>query len=86
MRQIVDIQFARFAGRLLERGITVDLTDSGRDHLATVGYDSDYGARPLKRRMQSDIEGPIAMAILQDRFGPGDHITIEGGNNGFSFN
>jgi ATP-dependent Clp protease ATP-binding subunit ClpB len=65
LKKIVDIQLERLRARLAERRITLDLTDEARGHLARVGYDPVYGARPLKRAIQREIETPLSRLILK---------------------
>ena len=64
LRQIVEIQLRRLARRLAERQITLELTDAARDWLANRGYDPVYGARPLKRAIQREVETPLARQIV----------------------
>ncbi len=65
LKKIVDIQLDRLRTRLAERRITLDLTDEAKTHLASVGYDPVYGARPLKRAIQREIETPLSRLILK---------------------
>jgi ATP-dependent Clp protease ATP-binding subunit ClpB len=65
LKQIVDIQLERLRGRLAERRITLELTDDAKSHLARAGYDPVYGARPLKRAIQREIETPLSRLILK---------------------
>ncbi|HXU10048.1 MAG TPA: AAA family ATPase, partial [Blastocatellia bacterium] len=65
LKKIVDIQLDRLRGRLAERRITLELTDEAKTHLAVTGYDPVYGARPLKRAIQREIETPLSRAILK---------------------
>src|SRR6185436_11991901 len=65
LKKIVDIQLDRLRGRLGERRITLELTDEAKTHLAVSGYDPVYGARPLKRAIQREIETPLSRAILK---------------------
>jgi ATP-dependent Clp protease ATP-binding subunit ClpB len=76
IRLIVDIQLGYLRKRLLERDIELLLDDSARDRLGEAGYDPVYGARPLKRAIQQQIENPLAEAILKGSFGPGDRIRV----------
>jgi ATP-dependent Clp protease ATP-binding subunit ClpB len=76
IRAIVDIQLGQLRQRLTERGIELSLEDAARDHIAEAGYDPVYGARPLKRAIQQQIENPLAEALLAGRFGPGDRIRV----------
>jgi len=65
LKKIVDIQLDRLRARLAERRITLDLTDEAKTHLASAGYDPVYGARPLKRAIQREIETPLSRLILK---------------------
>ncbi|HKY03602.1 MAG TPA: ATP-dependent chaperone ClpB [Blastocatellia bacterium] len=65
LKQIVDIQLERLRSRLAERRITLELTDEAKAHLARAGYDPVYGARPLKRAIQREIETPLSRLILR---------------------
>jgi ATP-dependent Clp protease ATP-binding subunit ClpB len=65
LKQIVDIQLERLRTRLAERRITLELTDEAKSHLARAGYDPVYGARPLKRAIQREIETPLSRLILK---------------------
>ena len=77
MVKIVDLQMKEVEGRLLEHGITVELTDKAREWLANVGYDANFGARPLKRTLQKYIESPLSISILANEFKKGDKILID---------
>ncbi len=76
IRKIVDIQLGYLHDRLAEREITIHLSDAARDKLADAGFDPVYGARPLKRAIQQQVENPLAQEILQGRFKPGDVIEV----------
>jgi ATP-dependent Clp protease ATP-binding subunit ClpB len=65
LKKIVDIQLERLRGRLAERRIALELTDEAKAHLARAGYDPVYGARPLKRAIQREIETPLSRLILK---------------------
>ena len=65
LKQIVDIQLERLRGRLTERRITLELSPEAKAKLARAGYDPVYGARPLKRAIQREIETPLSRAILK---------------------
>jgi ATP-dependent Clp protease ATP-binding subunit ClpB len=77
LARIVDIQLRGVQARLAERGITLNLTEAARAHLADVGYDADYGARPLKRVIQREVADPLALRILQGDFGAGDVVEVD---------
>jgi ATP-dependent Clp protease ATP-binding subunit ClpB len=76
IRKIVDIQLAYLQDRLADRDISIHLSDAARDKLADAGFDPVYGARPLKRAIQQQVENPLAQEILQGRFSPGDVIEV----------
>jgi len=77
LRQIVKLQLARVAALLAERKITFALTDAANELLFREGYDSAYGARPLKRAIQRLIQDPLAMRILEGAVLPGDHVLVD---------
>jgi ATP-dependent Clp protease ATP-binding subunit ClpB len=85
IRKIVDIQLGYLHKRLAERDIGLVLEDSARDRLANAGYDPVYGARPLKRAIQQQLENPLAERILRGDFGPGDTIRVAAEAEGLSF-
>jgi ATP-dependent Clp protease ATP-binding subunit ClpB len=76
IRSIVDIQLGYLRKRLQERNMELTLDDAARDLLGEAGFDPVYGARPLKRAIQQQIENPLAQKILQGGFGPGDRIKV----------
>jgi ATP-dependent Clp protease ATP-binding subunit ClpB len=73
---IVDLQVASVVRRVAEREITIKLSDEARTLIGNLGYDPTYGARPLKRVIQKRLVDPLALAILEGRFGPGDTVTV----------
>ena len=77
LAQIVDIQFARLALRLQARGVELSLADDARDFLATKGYDPIFGARPLKRAIQSYVENELARRLIGGEIGADTHIRVE---------
>jgi ATP-dependent Clp protease ATP-binding subunit ClpB len=85
MHKIIDIQLRRFADRLRKRDIEVDLTPSAKDFLAEVGWDPQYGARPLKRAVQRYLEDPLAKEVLAGTFPPGTHLKVDRGTDGLTF-
>jgi ATP-dependent Clp protease ATP-binding subunit ClpB len=76
IRMIVDIQLGYLHERLAGRDMKIVLSDAARDKLAEAGFDPVYGARPLKRAIQQQVENPLAQAILQGQFNPGDTIEV----------
>lgn len=79
IRKIVNIQLGGLKSRLAERDLTVQITDAAMDSLAEAGFDPVYGARPLKRAIQVQIENPLAQRILSGEFLPGTTISIDAG-------
>jgi ATP-dependent Clp protease ATP-binding subunit ClpB len=76
IRRIVDIQLGYLRKRLVERDMELVLDDAAASLLGEAGFDPVYGARPLKRAIQQQVENPLAQAILRGTFGPGDRIRV----------
>ena len=80
---------ATLRARLADRDLALALTDAACDRLAEAGFDPVYGARPLKRVIQQQLENPLAQRILKGEFLPGDHIDVAAvgpeGRAGLSF-
>ncbi len=85
IRAIVDIQLLYLRKRLQERNMELTLDDAARDRLGEAGFDPVYGARPLKRVVQQQIENPLAQRILQGQFGPGDRVAVSAGDGPLAF-
>jgi len=77
LREIVKLQAARLEQRLRDRKISLHLADAALDFLADVGYDPVYGARPLKRAIQRELETQIAKSILRGEFNTGDTLWVD---------
>ena len=77
MGTIVTIQIARLQKRLADRGIKLVLDDAALDWLAGQGYDPQFGARPLQRVIQNNLQNPLAKALLDGKFEDGDEIAVE---------
>ncbi|MBE3575212.1 MAG: ATP-dependent Clp protease ATP-binding subunit [Firmicutes bacterium] len=77
IRRIVDLMLGEVKKRLSEQGIQVEVTDTARDLLAEKGFDREFGARPLRREIQRLVENPLAEALLQGHFHPGDTIRVD---------
>ncbi|HIK53565.1 MAG TPA: ATP-dependent chaperone ClpB [Synechococcales cyanobacterium M55_K2018_004] len=77
LRKIVGIQLKRIHRLLAEQKISLELTPAAQNHIADAGYDPVYGARPLKRAIQKEIENPLATKILENAFGEGDTILVD---------
>lgn len=79
---IIDIQLRRFAERLAKREIFVELTPAAKDLLAEVGWDPQYGARPLKRAIQRYLEDPLAKRVIAGEYPPGTQLAVDRGPDG----
>ncbi|MCD8489685.1 MAG: ATP-dependent chaperone ClpB [Desertifilum sp.] len=77
LRQIIAIQVRRITRLLADQKITLELTDAALDHLVEAGYDPVYGARPLKRAIQRELENAIATKILENAFVEGDTVVVD---------
>ncbi|MGD2112350.1 MAG: ATP-dependent chaperone ClpB [Gammaproteobacteria bacterium] len=77
IRAIADLQIDILRRRLAERDIGLELTDAALDLIGSAGFDPVYGARPLKRAIQNQLENPLAQEILAGRFGPGDVVRAD---------
>jgi len=73
---IVGIQLERLRGRLAERRLALVVTPEAEEWLARAGYDPDYGARPLRRVLQHEIEDPLALALLEGQYLEGATVTV----------
>ncbi|NLB12941.1 MAG: ATP-dependent chaperone ClpB [Gammaproteobacteria bacterium] len=77
IRQIARIQITHLEKRLAERQLKLDISEAALDLLGNIGFDPVYGARPLKRAIQQQLENPLARQILEGKFGSGDSIRVE---------
>jgi ATP-dependent Clp protease ATP-binding subunit ClpB len=85
IRSIAGIQFEYLHDRLAERQIDIELTEAALDKLGEAGFDPVYGARPLKRAIQQQVENPLAQDILSGKFLAGDVIHVDAGSDGLIF-
>jgi len=85
IRRIVDIQVAYLKKRLAERDLGLELDDAARDRLGEAGFDPVYGARPLKRAIQQQLENPLAQRILKGEFAPGDVVRVSAADGALAF-
>jgi ATP-dependent Clp protease ATP-binding subunit ClpB len=76
IKRIIEIQLKQLAKRISERGLTIEISDAAKDYIAKEGYDPAFGARPLKRALQKLIIDPLAMALLEGKFKPGDTVFV----------
>ncbi len=77
IRSVVDLELAKISPNLLVKGISMEVTDAARDWLGEKGYDPVFGARPLRRVIQNELEDRLSEALLEGRFGPGDTVLID---------
>lgn len=85
VRSILDILLAEVQTRLAERELVLEINRSARDLLIERGYDPKYGARPLRRTIQREIEDPLSLEILRGNFGQSDHIIVGTRKGAFTF-
>jgi ATP-dependent Clp protease ATP-binding subunit ClpB len=86
MTGIVDIQLARLHAMLADRKIALELDEQAKAWLADKGYDPVYGARPLKRVIQRELQNPLASMILEGKIGDGDKVSVSAGPEGLVIN
>jgi ATP-dependent Clp protease ATP-binding subunit ClpB len=82
IERIVELQLDLLRERLAERGLGLELTPTALAHLARVGYDPDFGARPLKRVIQREISDHVALALLQGEYHDGDVVVVDASPDG----
>ena len=76
IKRIIEIQLRALTKMIAERGLTLEISDAAKEHLARAGYDPAFGARPLKRALQKEIIDPLAMRLLEGKFKPGDTVFV----------
>jgi ATP-dependent Clp protease ATP-binding subunit ClpC len=77
IRKIVDLMLSQVVNSLKEKEIALEVTDSAKDFLGEKGYDSSFGARPLRRTIQNMVENPLSEALLHGEFLPGDTVVVD---------
>ncbi len=82
---IVDIQLDRVKGLVRGQGYSLQVTQDAKEYLADVGYDPDYGARPLKRTIQRELQDPLALDMISGEFNVGDRILVDFSGEGLVF-
>jgi ATP-dependent Clp protease ATP-binding subunit ClpB len=83
LRKVVDIQLQRLGQTMVERGITITVSDRAKDRLADEGFDPVYGARPLKRLIQRTLQNALAGKILAGEVGSGDTVEVDANDEGY---
>jgi ATP-dependent Clp protease ATP-binding subunit ClpB len=82
---IVDIQVRALAQRLADRRLDIELTGAARQYLAEKGYDPVFGARPLKRLIQKEVQDFLALALLRGEFSEGDRVVVDREGDGLTY-
>ena len=77
MDRIVDIQLKHLRKLLADRKMSLELSETARKHLAQVGYDPAFGARPLKRAIQQELQDPLSLAILEGKYHEGSVVKVD---------
>ncbi len=85
LMQIVDVQLKRLHRLLADKKITLELTNAAKLYLGEAGYDPVYGARPLKRAIQRELQDPLALALLEGRIHEGQRVRVDANNDGLVF-
>lgn len=85
LRQIISLQLQRIERLLADQNLHLELSENAKDYLVNTGYDPSYGARPLKRAIQRELENPLATKILEDTFTEGDTIWVDCVEDGLTF-
>jgi ATP-dependent Clp protease ATP-binding subunit ClpB len=85
LAEIVDIQLRNLIKIVAERGFQLEVSEAAREYLAEIGYDPDFGARPLKRAIQRELQDPLALKILSGDFHEGETIRVDRGPDGLTF-
>ena len=85
LTHIVDLRLKDLQAMLVDRKITLELTDAARAAIFTAGYDRAYGARPLKRAIQRMVQDKLAMKILDGTVLHGDRVVVDAGPGGLTF-
>jgi ATP-dependent Clp protease ATP-binding subunit ClpB len=85
LRRIVDLYTARLNGMLKDRGLTIRISDAAAELITERGYDRDFGARPMKRVFQREIQDPLSIEILEGKYPPGGAIRVDVRDGQFAF-
>jgi ATP-dependent Clp protease ATP-binding subunit ClpB len=85
IRKIVELQLKHLSDRLEENGLSLSVSESAIDEIASVGYDPTYGARPLRRVIQREIQNPLATALLRSSYEEGSTVYVDYDGSSFTF-
>jgi ATP-dependent Clp protease ATP-binding subunit ClpB len=83
--EIVDIQLGRVSALLAGRGFWIEISEAAREYLSEVGYDPNFGARPLKRAIQRELQDPLALQVLSGEIQEGQLVRVDRGPDGLEF-
>ena len=83
--KIANLMFASLAKRLEERGVSVEISDKAKEYIANVGYDAEYGARPLRRTIQRLVEDKLSEKLIRGEIGSGDKVRIDCDGDALTF-
>jgi ATP-dependent Clp protease ATP-binding subunit ClpC len=85
VKKIVDLQMKDISARLAEQGLKIELSEAAREWLAEEGFNPEFGARPLRRTLQREVENPLSINLLEGKFKAGDTVFIDVGEDGLTF-
>jgi ATP-dependent Clp protease ATP-binding subunit ClpB len=85
LKKIVDIQLERVAELMAQRNLKLEVDQKAREYLAEEGYDPNFGARPLKRTIQRELQDPLALKVVSGEVGEGDTVRVTRGPSGLTF-
>ena len=86
LKKIIDLQLRELQKTISDQQLKIDLSDAAKEKLLALGYDPTFGARPLKRTIQREIQNPLAGLLLQGKYGPGDTVRVGVKGDEFVFN
>ncbi|MEM6655624.1 MAG: ATP-dependent chaperone ClpB, partial [Planctomycetota bacterium] len=85
IRRVVDLQIAHLAGLMAKNGLSLEVSEAARQEIANRGYDPSYGARPLKRVIQQQLQNPLAAELLRGDYPEGATVTVDWRDEEFLF-
>ena len=83
--KIANLMFSSLAKRLEERGVSVEIADKAKEYIANVGYDAEYGARPLRRTIQRLVEDKLSEKLIRGEIGANDKVKIDCDGDALTF-
>jgi len=85
LREIVNLQLQKIKKLAIDRGISLEVSPAAMDYIADIGFDPDFGARPIKRAIQRELQDPLAIKLLSGELNPGSHVNVTMENNQLVF-